>query len=227
MCGRYTVTDPDALRDEFGVDELPPELAARFNVAPTQRVPVVVERGDRRRIELMRWGLVPPWAEDVRIGNRLINARVESASAKPAFRDAFVSRRCLVAASGFYEWQRQGKHRTPFYLRRLDRRPLAFAGLWERWKPPDGDWLLSVAILTTDASEVVAPIHDRMPLIVDRRDYGRWLAPEPVQDEALAELVGATGAVELEAYEVSAAVNSPRNDGPELLERGPAQQRLF
>jgi putative SOS response-associated peptidase YedK len=225
MCGRFTVTTPGDLAAEFDV-EVPFELAPRYNIAPTDPVVSIVVRDDRRA-ELMHWGLVPHWAKDRAIASKLINARSESLEDKPAFRDALVKRRCLVAADGFYEWKRDNKTRTPHYIRRPDGRPFGFAGLWERWKQPDDQWLITCTIVTADATGVVEPIHDRMPVIVGREDYERWLSPEPLPREALDDILSRPSDVDLECFEVSSLVNSVRNDGPELIAPGPIQQSLF
>jgi putative SOS response-associated peptidase YedK len=218
MCGRFTVTSPDDLVDEFDLPGLPSDLslAPRFNVAPTQPVPVLANRAERR-LELYRWGLVPRWAKDPSIGNKLINARAESLAERPAFRDAFARRRCLVLADGFYEWRREGKAKIPYYIRRRDRRPIGFAGLWERWKAPDGSSVPSCTIVTCDANELVAPLHDRMPTMVPRVDRDRWLSPETLPPEALADILRPPPAADLELYRVDTAVNSPANDGPECI----------
>jgi len=238
MCGRFTVTSPGDVAAEFGV-EVPLELSPRYNVAPTDPVAVIVDK-DGRRAELMRWGLVPHWAKDRSIASKMINARAESLDSRPAFRDALSRRRCLIPADGFYEWKREGKHRTPYYVHLPDRRLFAFAGLWERWKQPDGEWLITFTIITTDANDLVAPIHDRMPLIVDPADYERWLDPEPTPREALDDILAgpsppvvAPGQAgrdprhwwgrpanppALEMFEVSRLVNSVRNEGPQLVE---------
>jgi putative SOS response-associated peptidase YedK len=219
MCGRFTVTSPAELLAEFDLDELPPEVIPRYNVAPTQPVPVIANRGGRA-LELFRWGLIPSWAESRSIGNRMINARAESLSKKPAFRDALRQRRCLVLADGFYEWKRAGKQRVPFYVRRNPQRPFGFAGLWERWKSPEGLWVLSCAIITGAANALLAPIHDRMPVVIPREDYDRWLHPEPLEFEALEDLLGPPPESGWVLYAVSALANSPANDSPECVQPG-------
>ncbi len=229
MCGRYTLTAPaDELVEVFDVgaltfDHWPP----RYNLAPTQDAPVVVlgHEGERR-LGLMRWGLVPAWAADPSIGGRLINARSETAARKPAFRDAFAERRCLVPADGFYEWQKLGASsggrpaKQPWWIHRPDRRPFAFAGLWERWRGREGGpTLVSFTILTTEPNERVRPLHDRMPVILpDRAAEDRWLAPEASARE-LEPLLAAVAEDYLAAWPVSTAVNRPANDAPELIER--------
>lgn len=215
MCGRYLLTTPvDALSQLFRFAERP-NLGPRYNVAPTQDVPIVrrTRAGDGRELLLVRWGLVPYWADDVKIGNRLINARAETLERTPAFREAFQRRRCLVPADGFFEWHKAGKARQPLLIRRRDQAPFAFAGLWERWRQPDGQILRSCTIVTCPANALVAPIHDRMPVILDPGDFERWLDPEA----GGAELLRPCPADWLEAYEVNPRVNSPANDDPDCI----------
>ena len=215
MCGRYMLTTPvDALRQLFLFTERP-NLQPRYNVAPTQDVPIVrlSREGDRRELILVRWGLVPYWAEDVAIGNRLINARAETVHKTPAFREAYQRRRCLVPADGFFEWRKDGKVRQPLLVRRQDGAPFAFAGLWERWKQPDGDVLRSCTIITCPPNALVAPVHDRMPVILDAADHAHWLDPEAGGSD----LLKPCPAEWLEAIPVSTRVNSPQNDDPECI----------
>jgi putative SOS response-associated peptidase YedK len=219
MCGRYTLTvSPEELVELFGLDESPAasvELGPRYNVAPTQLAPVVVGVDGGRALVSMRWGLVPSWAADEKVGNRHINARCESVAQKGPFRAAFAGRRCLVPASGFYEWPKGARGANPFHLHAPGGRPLAFAGLWESWRRPDGAALRSFAILTREASPAVARIHDRMPVVLAREDFAAWLSPETAP-EALARVWRAPAAP-LQLDEVSTWVNSPRNDGPRCL----------
>jgi putative SOS response-associated peptidase YedK len=228
MCGRYTLTSIDGLIEEFGLIQQPLSFTPRFNIAPSQSVPVIDNRPrDQRVLTCMRWGLIPYWAKDPTIGNKLINARRETAAEKPAFRDALRRRRCLIVADGFYEWKREGKHKTPLYVHRQSRGPMAFAGLWERWRTPDGNVLHSFAILTTDANELMAPVHDRMPVIVDRADYDRWLEPSPLPPGALDDILVTPSSQGFEMYEVSRLVNSPGNDTPACIEPAPRQGTFF
>ena len=168
MCGRYMLTSPvEALRQLFMFEQRP-NLMARYNIAPTQEVPIVRLTRDRaaRELIMVRWGLVPFWADDLAIGNRLINARCETVHTARAFREAYGRRRCLVPADGFFEWQKQGKLRQPFLIERKDRAPFAFAGLWERWRGADDAVVRSCTIITCPANKLVAPLHDRMPVIL-------------------------------------------------------------
>jgi putative SOS response-associated peptidase YedK len=228
MCGRYTLTSLEGLIEEFGLIQPPSSVPPRFNIAPSERVPVIDNRPREQRVlTTMRWGLIPYWAKDPTIGNKLINARRETAAEKPAFRDALRRRRCLIVADGFYEWKREGKRRTPFYVRRRSGGPMAFAGLWERWRAPDGELLHSFTILTTGANELMAPVHDRMPIIVDRADYDRWLEPSPVPPAALAHILVTPPSQGFDMYEVSRLVNSPRNDTPACIQPIPEQRSLL
>ena len=215
MCGRYLLTTPvDALAQLFRFTERP-NLGPRYNIAPTQDVPIVrvAREGDRRELIMVRWGLVPWWADDPKIGNRLINARAETIERTPAFREAYQRRRCLVPADGFFEWRKAGKQRQPLLIRRRDQAPFAFAGLWERWKPPDGGVLRSCTIVTCPPNALVAPIHDRMPVILAQDDHAAWLDPEASGRE----LLRPCPAEWLEAIPVNPRVNSPANDDSECL----------
>jgi putative SOS response-associated peptidase YedK len=227
MCGRYTLTSPHELAEELGVGSIPDDVIPRYNLAPSQPAPVVANHSRERVVELFRWGLVPAWADDPSVGYKMINARLETAATRPAFRDPLRRRRCLVPADGFFEWRREGRRKVPFLIRPEPRRIIAFAGLWERWKAPDGSWLLSFAILTGDANDLVRPLHDRMPVVVEREDHDRWLSPDELPPEALDDILRPPPAAGWVAYEVSPLVNSADNDRPECIEAGPVQQRLF
>jgi putative SOS response-associated peptidase YedK len=216
MCGRYMLTTPvDALRQLFLFTERP-NLAPRYNIAPTQDVPIVrrTRDGAGRELIMVRWGLVPYWADDPKIGNRLINARRESVARTAAFREAYQRRRCLVPADGFFEWQKEGRTRQPLLVRRKDQAPFAFAGLWERWPQPGGGVLRSCTIITCPANKLIAPVHDRMPVILAPEDHGRWLDPSRADGR---ELLEPYPAAELETFPVSPRVNSPQYDDPECI----------
>lgn len=225
MCGRYTlIANAEAIRLLFEVPAFDERLAVpRYNIAPTQ--PIVVVRQTKRGRELIpvRWGLIPWWAKDPQSLPSMINARAEGIAEKPAYRDAFKYRRCLVPASGFYEWQKQGKGRKqPFLVSPGDIRPgddrlIAFAGLWETWQGADGSEIDTAAIVVTDANRLLAPIHDRMPVILDRGDFATWLSPKTDPAEALALLKPAPEGL-LALVPVSARVNSADNDDPTLIE---------
>ena len=221
MCGRFALfAPPGQLVEYFDLAEPPTEaLEPHYNVTPGRRVAAVrVRRDGGRRLDLLHWGLVPFWAKDRRIGYKLVNARLETLADKPAFREALARRRCLIPASGFYEWadgEPPGKRkRQPFFARTADEPLLAFAGLWERWRGPDGAPLESCTIVTTAAHGVLAPIHDRMPVAVVRADFATWL--DPTTGLAALAALAARGP-SFEAWPVGPAVNDPRNDDDRLM----------
>jgi putative SOS response-associated peptidase YedK len=218
MCGRFTLTRSAAeIAAHFGLGSLP-ELVPRFNIAPTQQAPIVRMRSSGERVlELRRWGLVPPWAKDVAVGARMINARVESVAERPAFRDALHRRRCLVPADGFYEWQGRAGRRRPHHLALPDGGLFAIAGLYERWIGPGGEAVDTFTLLTRPARAAVAALHDRMPLIVDPTGYRAWLDRTACDPAALlAALPEALGA-RLVARPVDTRVNDVRHDDPACL----------
>lgn len=217
MCGRFTLTvDPEELVDALELAEPPRGLEPHYNIAPTQSVFVLTAETPRILLP-MRWGLVPWWAKDFSMGARTINARRETLDSKPAFRDALRERRCIIPASGFYEWKRAGARKTPMYIRRRDGELLLFAGLWERWRPKEGEPVLSCTIVTGEPNALVAPIHDRMPVILDAAGAKAWLTPGPPSVEGLPSLLATAPAEPFEAYEVSTRVNSVANDDPECI----------
>jgi putative SOS response-associated peptidase YedK len=217
MCGRFTLRAPaSTIAEAFQVFDLQ-SLKPRFNVAPTQQVAAVrlSPEGGRRELAWLKWGLVPFWAKDPAIGNRMINARAESVAEKPAFRGALRHRRCLVLADGFYEWQRTGGRKQPYFIRLRDGRPFAFAGLWESWegKTATGTVLLqSCTLLTTGPNKLMEPIHDRMPVILPPAEYDRWLDPAIQDPDQLVPLLRPYPADAMLAVPVSAHVNNPKND---------------
>jgi len=223
MCGRFALVHWTALADVFGLDEVAPE-PPRYNLAPTQSVAVITNEA-RRRLDRAVWGLIPSWAKDRSVGARMINARAETLAEKPSFKTAFQRRRCLVLADGFYEWRRIGRTRQPILFRCDDEVPFAFAGLFERWKSPDGAAILSCTIVTTTANDLVAPLHDRMPVIVAPTDYDRWLAPTPQPPDALRGLLVPYPSEAMRALEVSPYVNDVRHEGAACWE--PAGPTLF
>ncbi len=223
MCGRFTLRAPaSVIAAQFSLFEVP-FWKPRFNIAPTQPVPVVrmspQQAELQREFVLLHWGLVPSWATDPAIGNRLINARAETAADKPSFRAAMRRRRCLIVADGFYEWQSIGKRRQPMFIHMRDDQPLAFAGLWESWEGAGHSSLESCTILTTTANDVVRPIHDRMPVIVAPQDYQRWLDPAVQKPEPILPLLRPYPSEAMDAYAVSTRVNSPARDEAECIER--------
>jgi putative SOS response-associated peptidase YedK len=217
MCGRYTLRTPvDTLAERFEIDNTPSSIAASYNVAPTQGVATVLVEDGKRKLEMLHWGLIPSWADDPSIGNRMINARAETVAEKPSFRKAFRNHRCLVLADGFYEWQKTANGKQPYYIRMEDDSPFAFAGLWESWK--NGSEVRSATIITTDANDVVAPLHNRMPVILHPEDYELWLDPDFDEKEPLSTLLKPYPAEAMEAYPVSRVVNSPSNNEPSCIE---------
>ena len=220
MCGRYALTvEPDVLAALFALDEAP-SFDVRFNLAPSQEAPVVVREVAEggHAVRPMRWGLVPSWAKDSKIGYRTINARSETASEKPSFRSAFKKRRCLIPASWFYEWKREGSQKIPYRIRRPDDRPLAFAGLWEHWKgSAKEDPRTTFTILTTSSNEDLAELHDRMPCLVEPDDFDRWLTPEVDDADATRALLAPAPAGTLVLDRVSTRLNNVKNEGAELM----------
>jgi putative SOS response-associated peptidase YedK len=218
MCGRYTLTSaPEALRALFRYAEQP-NFPPRYNVAPTQPIAIVRLVEGKRHFALVRWGLLPSWVKDPKTFTLLINARGESAAEKPAFRAAMKRRRCLIPADGFYEWQKAGERKRPFYVRAKSGAPLAFAGLWETWTGPNGEELETAAIVTTRANRTLSLIHERMPVIVPPEAFGLWLDGATVDATTAAALIQPAPDNLLEAYEISTAVNRTANDNPKLLE---------
>lgn len=214
MCGRFTLFEPDkVLAREFDVSNFPPR-SPRYNIAPSQPIAAIraAPAGSRRELALLRWGLIPSWSKDPAIGNRLINARAETAHEKPSFRNAFRRHRCLIPTSGFYEWLRWERGKQPYFVRMRDGHPFAFAGLWDRWESPDEGVIETCTILTTTSNAVLAPIHDRMPVILPPREYDRWLDPSLKDLESLAPLLVPFPPEEMLAYPVNPRVNAPSAD---------------
>jgi putative SOS response-associated peptidase YedK len=229
MCGRVTIKTPaQDLAREFALTGIRAALERpRYNLAPTQLLPVVLNDG-ARMLDTLRWGLIPSWAKEAAIGNKLINARAETVAEKPSFRSAFKRRRCLVLVDGWFEWQQTAKPKRPFLFHRKDGKPLAFAGLWEEWRAPDtGESLRTCTVLTTEANRLVAGVHDRMPVILPPSAQEVWLRPEPQEAAALQPLlVPFSEEALLEAYEVARVVNSPTQDVPACVEPVAQPQRL-
>ncbi len=218
MCGRFTLTLPaEKLCLLFKVPSVPP-LPPRFNIAPTQPALVVRQARGEREACLLKWGLVPPWAKDPSMGPRLINARSETVREKPSFAPAFRKRRCLVPADGFYEWRKTQGGSRPYLFRFRDKRPFAFAGLWERWERGPGEPLETFTILTTRANPLVAPIHPRMPVILDPRDYQPWVDPAFRDLPRLEALLRPFPPEEMEGFPVTPRVNKPDFDEPSCVE---------
>lgn len=219
MCGRFTLTvNPADLQDTFSDYNFPAMFAPRFNIAPSQPV-LAIPNDDKYTADFFIWGLIPMWAKDPEIGNRLINARGETLAEKPSFRGSYRHKRCLILADGFYEWKAFGsrKTKTPYYIHMQDRKPFAMAGLWDHWESPDGSSIKSCTIITTTPNELMGAIHDRMPLILHPRDYAKWLDPAPQTSENLQPLIKPFPAEAMTAYPVSTLVNKVTNDTPQLV----------
>jgi putative SOS response-associated peptidase YedK len=217
MCGRYLITSPpEALRALLAYFEQP-NFPPRYNVAPTQPVPIVRLWEGKRQFALVRWGLLPSWVKDPRAFSLLINARSDTAADKPAFRYAMIRRRCLFPADGFYEWKSDGKARKPYAVLPAQSGPIAFAGLWESWIGPNGEEVETAAILTTDANHTLRHIHSRMPVVVDPKDFEMWLDCASVPVREASTLLRPAPEDFFEAYEVSPAINRHANDSPEVL----------
>lgn len=216
MCGRFAQIDGGGeMAESLGAAPPSLDLKPRYNIAPTQNAAIIRRRpGSPPSLDLLRWGLIPSWAKESTIGSRMINARVETVAEKPAFRSAYASRRCLVPADGFYEWRRRGRSKQPFFIGMDNRKPFAFAGLWETWTGADAAPIETFTILTTAPNALVAPIHDRMPLILHPDDYAPWLDPMR-RDPGAMRLCNANG---MTVFPVGPFVNSPQNDGPHCLE---------
>jgi putative SOS response-associated peptidase YedK len=219
MCGRYRMTRADKLAQQFEIleEEIDVELAPRYNVAPGQMVAAVRQDRERpvRKLSTLKWGLVPMWAKDPKVGYKMLNARSESIADKPAYREAFKSRRCLIPADGFYEWKTEGKAKQPFHFGMKDDGIFALAGIWERWKDPKGSMLETCSILTTSPNALREGIHDRMPVIVRPEDYDLWLDPGFKNTEGLSDLLKPYDASQMKRYAVSTRVNSVKFDDPE------------
>ena len=218
MCGRFAQRSPARkVAKQFEVEEVPP-LTERYNVAPAQMILGIRGEDGAREAMFFKWGLVPCWAKDPSIGNKLINARSETVEEKPSFREAFRQRRCIIPADGFYEWKREDGRKQPFFFKLKDERPFGFAGLWDRWEGEGEQIINSCTILTTEANGVLRPVHDRMPVILHPEDYASWLESGEQERALLKELLRPYPVNDMVGHPVSALVNSPSNSGPELIE---------
>ena len=215
MCGRYVTRNEAAIERYLNLIKVRNPLTDRFNVAPTQDVPVVRLIDGERVMSNMHWGLIPFWAKDKKIGYKTINARAETVAIKPAFRSAYKVRRCLIPASGFYEWKRDTEPKTPHFIFKQDDEPIGFAGLWETWKRED-ETLESCSIVTTEANDMMAELHNRMPVILDAQDFDWWMEGDVRE---VGQLLKPCPVEWLDAYPISRQVNNARNQGPELIER--------
>jgi putative SOS response-associated peptidase YedK len=223
VCGRFSQQRPASeLAEIFAAEPLAEELGPRFNVAPTDDALVVVQRDERRAITAYRWGLIPHWADSAKVGSRMFNARAETLTASPAFRDALRHKRCLIPVDGFYEWKREATRRQPFLIARSDGRPLALAGLWSGWRDPSTDRVIrTFTIVTAGPNAQVADLHDRMPVLVPEEAWSTWLDPRLDDPAELHCLLRPNEDVDLRILAVSQLVNDVRNDGPKLIEPAP------
>jgi putative SOS response-associated peptidase YedK len=222
MCGRFTNdAKSKQVEKEFKIGKINPKLfTPRYNIAPTQNIPVVLESSGERIVEALRWGLIPSWAKDESIGNKLINARAETLAEKPSFRNAFRSHRCIIPASGFYEWQKASKGaKQPFYFYLKEKDVFGFAGLFEEWLNREtGEQVETFTIITTEANKILKEVHERMPVILKPKDYDQWLDAKEKDTDKLQKLLKPYPASEMASYKVSRSVNIPDNDSPELIE---------
>jgi len=225
MCGRFSIADPKAIQSAMKDLAIRIPEEPRYNIAPAQMVPVVLNDG-KRELSMARWGLIPSWAKDISIGQKLFNARAETITENPSFRESFMKRRCLIFADGFYEWATVpgNPKRTPFRVTRNDESLFAFAGLWDVWHDPEGDSILSTTIITTTPNELMKSFHHRMPVILPNDRFNDWIVPGSVQPEELMSFLTQYPARLMKAYPVSANVNSAANDDLSCLEPLPATE---
>ncbi|MFN3412669.1 MAG: SOS response-associated peptidase [Thermoanaerobaculum sp.] len=217
MCGRFVQATPgEVIAEVFGLSEVS-ELAPRYNVAPSQEAAVVRAEAGGRKLAFCRWGLIPSWAKDPAIGNRLINARAETLGEKPSFRRALVYRRCVIPATGFYEWKLEAGTKVPYFFRLQSEKPMALAGLWERWQPPEGPPMVSFTIITTEANEFMKAVHDRMPAILPQEALSVWLNPSARDAAVLQKLLKPAPPGWLLAFPVARNVNNPAYDAPDCI----------
>ncbi|MDH5561605.1 MAG: SOS response-associated peptidase [Deltaproteobacteria bacterium] len=218
MCGRFSLASEfEAIRESFGELIFEDEWILKYNIAPSSEIPVIADFR-RERVSFFRWGLIPYWAKDPKIGSRMINARAETLEEKPSFRTPFKQRRCLILADGFYEWKKEKERKTPYRVCLKSKKPFAFAGLWDQWRANDGRLLYSCVIITTAPNELVRPIHDRMPAILRPEDYPVWLGESGVNTAELKDCLKPYDDDLMMAYRVSPLLNNPRNDRPDLIE---------
>jgi putative SOS response-associated peptidase YedK len=222
MCGRFSIADLkiSELQKIFDLKHITPFDHPSYNVAPTLWIPAIRAHDKELYLDTLRWGLIPPWAKDKSIGNRMINARMETLAEKPSFKKAFKSQRCIIPATGFFEWKKQEDKKQPFFIHRVDDKPITFAGLWEYWVDKEtGEVIDSCTIITTKASSLLEKIHDRMPVIFEYEKAKQWLDPEIKGVNELNDILDGPGGVELDMYPVSDYVNSVKNDGEKCVER--------
>ncbi len=222
MCGRFTfVISYAEILNHFKIDKEMNRFPPNFNASPGQKIPVVLTAGNLRVLDSYRWGLIPHWANDPEIGNRMINARAETIAEKPSFRGAFFSQRCLVVADGFYEWKSESEGKVPYYVKLRDRPVFGFAGLWEQWMSPEGKTVKSCTIITAEPNELMRKIHNRMPVILPKESEPAWLDPSNKDKTSLLSVLKPYESSSMEAYEVSRAVNDTLNNSEECIKPAP------
>ena len=223
MCGRFVLyADYKVILERFSIEQASfeeNEYEPSYNIAPSQLIAAVVSDGNKNRLGKLKWGLIPPWAKDAKIGYKMINARAETAAEKPSFRNAFKKKRCLIIADSFYEWRKDEEGKTPMLIKMKSEEPFAFAGLWESWESPEGEPIHSCSILTTKPNGVMASIHDRMPVILSKEAEKIWLDPNVQDIEMLESVLKPYEDGEMEAYQVSEEVNSPKNNKADLIRK--------
>ncbi|WP_372869782.1 SOS response-associated peptidase [Planomicrobium okeanokoites] len=223
MCGRFALyADYKVILERFSIEQASfdeNEYEPSYNIAPSQLIAAVVSDGNKNRLGKLKWGLIPPWAKDAKIGYKMINARAETAAEKPSFRNAFKKKRCLIIADSFYEWRKDEEGKTPMLIKMKSEEPFAFAGLWESWESPEGEPIHSCSILTTKPNGVMASIHDRMPVILSKEAEKIWLDPNVQDIEMLESVLKPYEDGEMEAYQVSEEVNSPKNNKADLIRK--------
>lgn len=223
MCGRFALyADYKVILERFDIEQASfdeDEYEPSYNIAPSQQIAAVVSDGNKNRLGKLKWGLIPPWAKDAKIGYKMINARAETAAEKPSYRNAFKKKRCLIIADSFYEWRKEETGKTPMLIKMKSDEPFAFAGLWESWQSPEGEPIHTCSILTTKPNDVMASIHDRMPVILSKEAEKIWLDPNVQDIELLESVLKPYDDGELEAYQVSEEVNSPKNNKAELIRK--------
>lgn len=221
MCGRFTLFSTfETIMERFHIDSSFDEMDYQisYNIAPSQRIVAVINDGSRNRLGYLRWGLIPPWAKDERIGYKLINARSETLAEKPSFRKAYQNKRCLIVADSYYEWQQTPDRKIPMRIKLKSGEPFGMAGLWESWKSPEGQAVYTCAIITTSSNELTSSIHDRMPVILKPDDERNWLDPKIRDFQSLTQYLQPFNSESMEAFEVSTEVNSPKNNNEQLIQ---------
>jgi putative SOS response-associated peptidase YedK len=220
MCGRFEIHSTlEIIAKLFGIDTFGVDIKPNYNVAPSQDIAIVVREGNKNRLVSCRWGFVCAWSKDLNEGYKMINARAETVAEKPSFRDAFLKQRCLVVADGFFEWKKEGTRKRPMYVHLRSGRPLGFAGLYNTWTSPEGQKICTSTIITTEANELLAPIHDRMPVITPEDKFETWLEPSEQDKDKLKMILKPYPSENLEIYEVSSKVNSVKYSAPDIIQR--------